>query len=136
MAGAIFANDSSLNSIDAFTEPTQIPNVAELGAQASLGYSYAVSGMARIDAGTELSYVGRSRLGIDPLLDIGQGDYATLAAHLTYRTERFTIALDGENLTNSIRNRFGFGNPFILDRRSQLTPLRPRTIRLSTSIRF
>jgi iron complex outermembrane receptor protein len=40
------------------------------------------------------------------------------------------------NLTNISANSFSFGNPFGVTAREQITPLRPRTIRIGIDVRF
>jgi outer membrane receptor protein involved in Fe transport len=48
-----------------------------------------------------------------------------------WRNLDLTLGLD--NLTDAAANRFAFGNPFGLAARNQVTPLRPRNVRLGVS---
>ena len=44
--------------------------------------------------------------------------------------------MDVANLFDVRGNRFAFGNPFGLETRNQLTPLRPRTVRVGIDVAF
>ena len=136
LGAAIFANDSSFDPIADEFAASNIPNVAEFGAQTHLGYSAAIGDASSIEARADLTYVGRSRLGAGPLLDMSQGDYAVVGLRLSYRSEDWTVALEADNLADTAGNRFSYGNPFLLGGQAEVTPLQPRTIRLSTRIRF
>ena len=73
--------------------------------------------------------VGRSRLGIGPHLGEDQGEYLDSGLVLRVADDRRAISLTVTNLTDEIGNRFAFGAP-IATGADQITPLRPRTIRL------
>ena len=83
-----------------------------------------------------LRYVGRSNLGAGPSLDVTQGDYyvGDVGARLDF--SRFGLSLDISNIADTRANTFAFGNPFGLAREDQITPLRPRTVRLGIDTRF
>jgi len=48
----------------------------------------------------------------------------------------FGVSLDLDNIMDTRGNRFSFGNPFTVDERNQVTPLRPRTVRLGVDASF
>ena len=83
-----------------------------------------------------MRYVGKSQLGTGPLLGVSQGDYlvAELGGRLAFGN--IGISLDIANLGDGRANTFAYGNPFGLSQRDQVTPLRPRTIRLGIDVRF
>ena len=81
-------------------------------------------------------YVGHSRLGVGPTLDIPYGDYAELGSTAAVILRHFEVSLGVENLLNSHANRFAIGNPFAVAFRNEATPLRPRTVRLGLSTGF
>ncbi len=61
--------------------------------------------------------MGRSRLGIGPLLDIPQGNYTVVDIGGRLGFGRFGVSLDVSNLGNVRANSFAFGNPFGLAQR-------------------
>ena len=83
--------------------------------------------------GASVDYVGRSVLGTGDLLDVSQGDYATVGVTAGLRWRNLDLTLGIENLGNAVVNRFAFGNPFGLSARDQVTPLRPRNVRIGVS---
>ena len=112
-----------------------LPNIADLVARIDGRYEIAFGGR-RVALSASASYVGRSKLGVGPALDIPQGRYLDIASGLAMPLGRFTVTLDATNLANARRNVFSLGDPFGVERRDQITPLRPRTIRLGASVPF
>ena len=80
-------------------------------------------------------YVGKSRLGVGPVLGQTQGDYVdtSLAASLRRGAVQYSLSLT--NLLDSNGNRFSLGTPFDLNT-DYYTPLRPRTVRLGVDFAF
>jgi outer membrane receptor protein involved in Fe transport len=119
----------------ALARMSQVPNIARYAGR--LGADY------RRDIGRDLElrvygwarYVGRSRLGVGPVLGEEQGDYLDTA--LTARIGRSTlgVTLGVTNLTDSAGNRFALGTPFQVGS-GQITPQRPRTIRIGLDAAF
>jgi outer membrane receptor protein involved in Fe transport len=136
---AAFLADSALHSpapAFAAADERSLPNIAEAGARAGLRLERPLGGSARIGLDASLRYVGRSRLGIGAPLDIPQGDYSAGDVGLRLGLGRFGISLDVENVTDVRGNRFSYGNPFTVGNRTQITPLRPRTVRLGVDLDF
>jgi hypothetical protein len=46
------------------------------------------------------------------------------------------VSLIISNLADERGNRFAFGSPFVLIEQRQITPLRPRSLRLGWGVRF
>ena len=119
----------------ALARMSQVPNIARYAGR--LGADY------RRDLGRDLElrvygwarYVGRSRLGVGPVLGEEQGDYLDTA--LTARVGRpsLGVTLGVTNLTDSVGNRFALGTPFQVGS-GQITPQRPRTIRIGLDAAF
>jgi len=119
----------------ALARMSQVPNIARYAGR--LGADY------RRDMGRDLElrvygwarYVGRSRLGVGPVLGEEQGDYLDTA--LTARVGRpsLGVTLGVTNLTDSVGNRFALGTPFQLGN-GQITPQRPRTFRIGLDAAF
>ncbi|WP_334185965.1 TonB-dependent receptor [Novosphingobium sp.] len=113
-----------------------LPNVPRRGARFSATWEPAASASLGLTFEAAIRYVGPSRLGVGAYLDIPQGDYlvADLSAGLT--RGKFGIRLDLANITDSHGNTFSYGNPFGVGERNQMTPLRPRSARISLHMGF
>jgi len=77
-------------------------------------------------------YAGRSWVGVGPL-HLPQGDYAQADMGLAWTHRHRTLTLDVSNLLDVAGNRFAVGNPLAYMRRTQWTPLQPRTIRIGAA---
>ncbi len=127
--------EPSANLFVALARMSQVPNIARYAGR--LGADY------RRDVGRDLElrvygwarYVGRSRLGVGPVLGEEQGDYLDTA--LTARVGRSSLGLTlgVTNLTDSVGNRFALGTPFQVGS-GQITPQRPRTVRIGLDAAF
>src|SRR5205085_4416644 len=137
-AAAVLNESRVTNPVAAFAiaPSAELPNVARVNARAGAEGRRAVA--PGIDGRVTASarYVGKSRLGIGPLLGEEQGDW--LDARLGVRLEgrRHAFSLGVTNLLDEKGNRFAFGSPFTLAEQAQITPLRPRTMRLGWELRF
>jgi len=112
-----------------------LPNIADLTARLGARYNVIIAGR-QIELSGSINYVGRSRLGVGPVLDLHQGRYIDTALGLSVSLGRATVSLDAANLLDVRGNIFALGNPFGVTASTQTTPLRPRTIRLGASMRF
>ncbi|SNS72498.1 Outer membrane receptor proteins, mostly Fe transport [Sphingomonas laterariae] len=115
---------------------SQLPNVAQFSARGSVDYQTFISDALDLRLSANLRYVGSSRLGVGPVLGEAQGDYLDTA--LTARIGRpdFGVSFTVTNLADAVGNRFALGTPFLMNRIDQITPLRPRTVRLGFDARF
>jgi outer membrane receptor protein involved in Fe transport len=139
LQAALFLNSSSLDEpapgfVDA--DERDLPNVAKAGGRIGLGYRRPVSDRLTLNAGASLRYVGLSRLGIGAPVDVRQGGFAEAELNARIGSERTGLSLSVTNLMDVRGNRFAFGNPFAIEARDQVTPLRPRTVRIAIDGRF
>ncbi|RKE53978.1 MULTISPECIES: TonB-dependent receptor [unclassified Sphingomonas] len=119
----------------ALARMSQVPNIARYAGR--LGADY------RRDIGRDLElrvygwarYVGRSRLGVGPVLGEEQGDYLDTALTARIGRPALGVTLGVTNLTDSVGNRFALGTPFQVGS-GQITPQRPRTIRIGLDAAF
>ncbi|WP_345725424.1 TonB-dependent receptor [Qipengyuania pacifica] len=114
---------------------THVPNIARFSGRLGLDYSHPVTRALNLDARLWASYVGRSRLGIGPELGELQGNYLDSGLLLRLGNSRIGGTLSLTNLTDAEGNRFALGTPFAVIR-EQVTPLRPRTVRLGIDYSF
>ncbi|MBE2993162.1 TonB-dependent receptor [Sphingomonas sp. CFBP 13603] len=119
----------------ALARMSQVPNIARYAGR--LGADY------RRDIGRDLElrvygwarYVGRSRLGVGPVLGEEQGDYLDTALTARIGRPSLGVTIGMTNLTDSVGNRFALGTPFQVGS-GQITPQRPRTIRIGLDAAF
>lgn len=107
----------------------EIPNIARVVARGAVDWETQLGGDWRLEANAYARFVGRSRLGIGPHLGDEQGEYLDSGLILRFAHPRRAISLTVTNLTDEIGNRFAFGAP-IATGADQITPLRPRTVRI------
>ncbi|UAK22851.1 TonB-dependent receptor [Sphingomonas nostoxanthinifaciens] len=139
LQASIFLNDSELtHPAPAFvgSDASQLPNIPAIGGRIAATYSRRLTERWRVSTGLAARYVGQSRLGVGPLLNIPQGNYLDASADLRIGTERLGFDLSVANLTDTTANTFSLGDPFRVADRLQTTPVRPRTVRFGIDARF
>lgn len=139
LTAAAFLNDSRVvGTAPAVTNPDGItlPNIPRDGIRIGSAWRFQLARDVTLSGEATAHYVGQSHLGATPPMDVTQGQYlvAGLGARIDFA--RFGISLDIANIGDARANTFAFGNPFGLGSRNQVTPLRPRTIRLGLDARF
>jgi hypothetical protein len=114
----------------------RVPNIANVVARGAVKYEFAVSDTAQISLAASARYTGHSRLGVGPILGAEQGDYldTRISARLSF--ERFALTASVTNLADEVGNRFALGTPFAMSSDQQITPLRPRTVRIGFDAAF
>lgn len=111
-------------------EPSMaIPNIARVVARGAIDWRRALGGDWTLETNVYARYVGRSRLGIGLHLGESQGEYLDSGLVLRVANRQRAVTLSITNLTDETGNRFAFGAPFATDA-EQITPLRPRSIRI------
>jgi outer membrane receptor protein involved in Fe transport len=135
-------NDSRLSRPAAFVralsyegQSLTLPNVANLGGRLAADWRARIGDDMQFSLSAAARYVGKSRLGVGPILGQTQGDYVdtSLSAGLTRGAIQYSLSLT--NLLDSNGNRFSLGTPFDL-RTDYYTPLRPRTLRIGIDFAF
>lgn len=137
--GGLFANDSTLEQPAAgFTGELRpsLPNIADIVTGGSVRYAPTIAGR-RVSMSGSVQYVGRSWLGVGTMLDLSQGGYADTRLGLGVPLDRrMTLSADLTNLLDHRDNIFALGNPFGVAGGRQVTPQRPRTLRIGLSAAF
>lgn len=116
-------------------ESMEIPNIARVIARGAIDWTKDLGGDWRLESNLYARYVGRSRLGIGPHLGEEQGQYVDSGLVLRLGDQRRAVSLTVTNLANDTGNRFAFGAP-IATGADQITPLKPRTVRLGFELDF
>lgn len=114
---------------------SRVPNIAQITARAGFAYDRQLGSSVDLKIDGWARHVGPSRLGVGPVLGQDQGDYVD--SGLTARLSRGAVGLTVgvTNLTDAKGNRFALGTPFTTGR-DQITPLRPRTLRIGVDLAF
>ncbi len=137
---ALFANDSALTTAAPGFEETDtnsLPNIAKIGGRASFAWTQPLSDTINFKLDGTVRYVGSSRLGTSPPLILEQGETVQVDVSAAIGSgDRWQITLDAANIMNVSGNSFSYGNPFTVALGQQITPLRPRTIRLGMKVGF
>jgi outer membrane receptor protein involved in Fe transport len=107
----------------------EIPNIARVVARGAIDWHKDLPGDWKVEANAYARYVGKSRLGVGPHLGENQGDYLDSGLIVRLEGNQRAFSLSVTNLTDEIGNRFAFGAP-IATGADQITPLKPRTIRV------
>jgi hypothetical protein len=119
-----------------FIDKVPLPGVPDVTATASFDYSLPLSRVGDLQLSGRARYIGKSILGIGPTLGRKQGEYldTALEAHLVRGS--WDTFLSGTNLLGRAGNRFALGSVLTVDRDDQVTPLRPRSVRIGIVRRF
>ncbi len=115
---------------------SRIPNVARFTTRFGADYRMDIGDELELRVGGWARYVGKSRLGIGPILGDLQGDYFDTALTARIGRPNLGVTLGITNLTDAIGNRFALGTPFSASAGGQITPMRPRTIRVGVDTAF
>jgi outer membrane receptor protein involved in Fe transport len=119
-----------------FKAGVNLPGVPDVLAGARTEYSFplpfGMKGLVSADA----RYVGRSQLTFNPNIVAPMGGYVLgrLSAQVSYG--RWRLAAFLSNPTNETGNTFSYGNPFNFQQVREVTPQRPRSLRLLLSAEF
>lgn len=114
---------------------SQIPNIARFTGRAGAVYRRALAGGRDLRVDGWLRYVGPSRLGVGPVLGERQGEYLDSGVTARLGLGRYGVTAGITNLADVRGNRFALGTPFTTGR-DQVTPLRPRTLRIGLDAAF
>lgn len=115
---------------------SRLPNVADVSGRFGASYQAVLEGGLTFGASGYLRYVGSSTLGIGPVLGQLQGDYADTGMEFRLGRDGKAVTLSLTNLLDTRGNRFALGTPFLVRDQNQITPLRPRTVRLGFEVGF
>jgi outer membrane receptor protein involved in Fe transport len=135
LVGSAAALDPLATRAQILARLSQIPNIARVTARAGATYGRQLGGSTTLKIDGWVRYVGSSRLGVGPVLGQSQGSYldSALTARLGLGAMGLTASLT--NLADVRGNRFALGTPFTTGR-DQVTPLRPRTLRIGLDAAF
>ena len=137
--GSLFVNESKLlDPKPGFgsSRGDDLPNVAHVGGRIAATYTTSLGPSTAFEASISARYIGRSRLGVGDSLDLPQGRTLQTAANARFGIGRAGLTIAIENLLDQRGNQFAFGNPYDVAAGRQVTPLRPRTLRIGVDAHF
>jgi len=117
-------------------QANRLPNVADASGRLGISYSLGLTQTVDMLVRGYARYVGKSTLGVGPILGQLQGDYVDSGVEVRVGDDRRSLSLSVTNLLDSRGNRFAFGSPFLLQNGNQITPLQPRSVRLGFELAF
>jgi len=142
---ALYLNDSKVTTRATTNLPIEVltagdfdrlPNVAD--ASGRIGFDYTTPLSAKLDLNVNgfARYVGKSTLGIGPILGQLQGDYLDTGLEFRIGTNKRAVTLSLTNLLDARGNRFALGSPFLVRNGNQITPLQPPSLRIGFDLAF
>jgi iron complex outermembrane receptor protein len=137
--GSLFLNRGRITSPSpelARFDLLELPNVARIGARFGVRYVVQLSASTSLEFDGSGRYFGKSEPGIGTPIDLKQGDYVDTDVGARLEVRDLGITLDVTNVADVTGNRYSYGNPFSVGSRMEITPLRPRTIRLGFDLRL
>ncbi len=90
-------------------------------------------GRGAYNLGGSLSFIGATRLSLDPALNRRIGARTSLDLDASYSVDNWSFAVRLENALNTKADTFGYGNPFSIQSVRQITPQKPRAIGLTVT---
>jgi iron complex outermembrane receptor protein len=85
---------------------------------------------------TNWAYVGGSNLTLNIASLPQMGNYVTGRVATTLSNDHWRVTFAVDNPADAQGNTFAYGNPFTVRFRSQVTPLRPRTLTLGVAVSY
>lgn len=114
----------------------RLPNIADMTARFGFTWFASLGANRKLELSGFGRYVGKSILGVGPLLGQLQGNYFDTGLEVGLRTGRLRYSISITNLLDSTGNRFALGSPFQVGDRNQITPLKPRSVRFGVEFDF
>ena len=135
-ANALFDQPVLEKAAPGFVPKVNLPGVPDVLAGARTEYRFPLPFGAEGLVAADARYVGRSQLTFNPVIQAPMGGYvlARLSAQASYG--RWRLAAFLSNPTNESGNTFSYGNPFNFQQVREVTPQRPRSVRLLLSAEF
>jgi len=119
-----------------FSSGVNLPGVPDLLAGARTEYERPLWRDLSVLFSADARYVGRSQLTFNPLITAPMGGYVLARLSAQIVAPRWRLAAFLSNPTNETGNTFSYGNPFNFQQVREVTPQRPRSVRIILSADF
>ena len=113
-----------------------LPNVARTGGRFTAAWESPLSDRLSLKLDGTVRLIGASSLGTTAPLILEHGETTQLDFSASLAARDWALTLDATNLLNVSGNSFSYGNPFTVALGKQITPLRPRTVRVALRLGF
>jgi outer membrane receptor protein involved in Fe transport len=115
---------------------SDLPGMPDRSFALSATYNQPLHNDWSLELRTSFTYVGRSKLALDPSSSASMGGYGDLGAAATLANADFRARLFVHNLLDEHGDTLAFGNPFTFRTLTATTPQRPRTVGVEVSRAF
>ena len=119
-----------------FTKGVNLPGVPDVLAGARTEYRFSLPWGLRGLVSADARYVGRSQLTFNPNIVAPMGGYVLGRLSAQISSGHWRLAAFLSNPTNEAGNTFSYGNPFNFQQVREVTPQRPRSLRILLSAEF
>jgi hypothetical protein len=119
-----------------FVSGVNLPGVPDLLAGLRTDYERPLFGHFSGLVSADARYVGRSELTFDPRITAPMGGYVLARLSAQFIAPGWRLAAFLSNPTNETGNTFSYGNPFNFQQVREVTPQRPRSVRLLLTVNF
>jgi iron complex outermembrane receptor protein len=119
-----------------FVAGVNLPGVPDLLVGARSEYERPLWGHLTGLLSADARYVGRSQLTFNPAITAPMGGYFVARLSAQIISDRWRLAAFLSNPTNETGNTFSYGNPFNFQQVREVTPQRPRSVRVILSMDF
>ena len=113
-----------------------LPGVPDLLLGARTEYERPLWGHLTGLLSADARYVGRSQLTFNQAITAPMGGYVVARLSAQVVSDRWRLAAFLSNPTNEGGNTFSYGNPFNFQQVREVTPQRPRSVRVILSVDF
>lgn len=135
-ANALINEPQLTRAAPGFTSGVNLPGVPDLLAGVRTEYQHHLFGQYSGLLSADARYLGRSQLTFDPKITAPMGGYVLARLSAQFVAPRWRLAVFLSNPTNETGNTFSYGNPFNYQQVREVTPQRPRSVRLVLSANF
>ncbi len=119
-----------------FVSNVNLPGVPDLLIGMRTEYERPLWGGLKGLLSADARYVGRSQLTFNPAITAPMGGYVLARLSAQVVSDRWHLAVFLSNPTNETGNTFSYGNPFNFQQVREVTPQRPRSLRVILSMDF
>jgi outer membrane receptor protein involved in Fe transport len=135
-ASALVNDPVLIKANPGFIAGVNLPGVPDVSLGARTAYSWRIHDGLTGLLSAETQYIGRSHLTFNPNTSPSMGGYVVTRLSAQVEENGWRLAFFLSNPANARANTFSYGNPFDFQQAKEVTPERPRTLRMVLSKAF